>query len=131
MKGLKIGLTVTLMTGVILAFGLPQKAYAVEKLVMRDGEGSRKLERAIDADRDKIISESKAISEDRRKMRQALKAAGKEKAGQAKQEIEQDIKSREARIKEIKKEISGLKDQRNDILYGKERGIPKRRVDNK
>ena len=70
----------------------------------------------------------KAIKADRQKLRDAEKLTDKVKAGEVKQGVSQDIEKRQAAIKDLKKSISDKKYQRNELMYGKDKGISRKRV---
>ena len=124
---------IILITGAMAVSGLPQKAYAADPNNKNIVAGLKKqnspvhiIEIEIDADRGKIIEEGKAISRDRQKLSEARKVADKAKSEQIKQEIDQDIEKREAAIKDLKKDVKNKYDQIDDLLYGKERKVPRR-----
>ncbi len=124
MKIPSMSLAVGLTAGIILTAALSQKAYcADENKKNADNMGVssavRKIEAEIDADREKIIEEGKAIKADRRKLKESEEIADKAKSEQIKQELSQDIKKREAAIKDLKKGIDNKKYRRNDLVYGK------------
>ena len=128
MKALKLSLAIILLA----IAAVSQKAYA--DIIKTGGTGSgydtsavRKLELAIAEDRDKIIQENAAIKEDEWKLKEAEKIADRTKAQAIKEELGRDIARRKNTIKSLKKDISDMKDKRNDLVYGEGLIIPKRR----
>ena len=131
MKILKVSLALTLIAAAISIAGLTQKLYAADLDkpgaigIDDNGVSVRKIELAIDADRDKIIEESKAIGRDKRKLKEAEKASDKANAVQ----IRQGIKDREAVIKGLKDGIRGKKVERYNLMNGKQKDAPRRSRD--
>ena len=116
MKALKLSLAIILLA----IAAVSQKAYA--DIIKTGGTGSgydtsavRKLELAIAEDRDKIIQENAAIKEDEWKLKEAEKIADRTKAQAIKEELGRDIARRKNTIKSLKKDISDMKDKRNDL----------------
>ena len=91
----------------------------------RIGGEARKIELAIDADRNKIIEESKAIAADHKKIKETARLVDKTAAGQVAQEMSKDIETRESVIRGLKKDISDMKIRKNHLVYG-DQVIPKR-----
>lgn len=100
---------------------LSQTAYCADKSTNSAGNAGgssavvRKIEASIAADREKIIEEGKAINADKRKLKEAEKAADSATSEQ----VKQDIKARELTIANLKKGIINKKYERNDLVYGK------------
>ncbi|MDO8525262.1 MAG: hypothetical protein Q7S07_02095 [Candidatus Omnitrophota bacterium] len=110
---LSIGIiSLTLFTQAASAADMGQDPSAKEKW----NTEARKIELAIDADRNMIIEESRAIKAARQKLKEA------EKAGDASgaEGLRQNIKDREAVIEGLKKSIGNKKDSKNEIVYGKQ-----------
>ena len=134
MKIFKVYLAVTLLAVLGLAFSAPQEARADREAANSPGEieGLRdkvhKIEVSIGEDRDKIIAETKAIREDRRRIKDAGRLSDKTKAVQIKEDAGQDIKKREALIKDLKSSIRVKKEERSEFMYGKGQKIARRRV---
>ena len=132
MKRPKIRSIGIIILAVIIASSLAQKAYALETDEMapisKRAEGNhavRALEKEIVADRESIIKEIEAIDVCHRKLREANKLVDKAEAGRIKQETDKEIAGREDAIKKLKISISNKKDQKNALVYGKQK-IPKR-----
>ena len=120
----------------ILTINLSQNAYAVgtstsipapsksvaQPVAQHENRDVRKVEFQIDADRDKIIEESNVIKSDRRKLKDADKISDKANA----EGIGKDIETREAKIKDLKKEIAAKKEQRYLLMNGKQKDEPRR-----
>ena len=112
MKAPNICSVMTLTAAAILTVNLPQSVYAVDAVkanlavakpaAQHENAEVRKVELQIDADRDKIIEESNVIKLDRRKLKDADKISDKANA----EGIRKDIETREAKIKDLKKEIA-------------------------
>ena len=134
MKVLRVSLAVTLITGTITAALLSQTAYGAKtgdsnSAEVKGGKAAiHEIEVSIDADREKIIEEMKAIKVDRKKLKDTEKLADKVKAEAMKREIVQEIEKRQAAIKDLKKNISDKKYQRNELMYGKAQGISRKRI---
>ena len=132
MKIPKRSFVVILMMWAALIVALPQMVCAVEQDKPKPAEKKytneevHRIETEIAEYRDRIIEEGKAIAADRKRSREASRLADKTKAEQMKQEMQQDIKNREAAINGLKREINDRKDRKNEILYGKTQGAPKR-----
>lgn len=132
MQIFKTCLAVIVMAASILAFQAPQDARAAGETVNGAGEieGPRerihKIEVSIAEDRDKIITQTKAIKEDRWKIKDAGKLSDKAEAARIKEEAAQDIAKREAAIKELKRSISVKKEERGNLLYGGGQKIERR-----
>ena len=137
MKVANIFSVINLVTIAILATNLPQNAYAVgtstsisaasqpvaqPAVSQHEKRDVRKVELEIDADRDKIIEESAAIKMDRRKLKDADKISDKVNA----EGIRRDIETREAKIRDLKKEIAAKKEQRYLLMNGKQKDEPRR-----
>ena len=136
MKAANTFSAITLTAVAILTINLPQNAYAVgtstsipaasqpaaQHISQHENRNVRKVELAIDADRDKIIEESNVIKLDRRKLKDADKMSEKVNA----EEIRKDIETREAKIKDLKKEIASKKEQRYLLMNGKQKDEPRR-----
>ena len=109
---------------------LSKRAYTVEATkdknnlidIKQDNSVIHKIQGDIDADRNKIIQESGAVTADRQKLKEAEKISDKTTAEQ----IKQDIEKRESTIKDLKKDIINKKEQKDDIVYGKRQKIPRR-----
>ena len=116
-KGLTIFLAIALASGAISSACLSPNGYALDAdknapapaYLKHEDSAVRVIELAINADRNKIIEEMKAI-----KAMKAVKADPK------------DIASREATIKSLKKEISDMKIRKNHLVYG-DQVIPRRK----
>ena len=108
----------------ILSVSLSQNVSAVDVIknnpigIHHENREVRKVELEIDADRNKIIEESNAINADRRKLKYADKASG--------EEIKKDIENRNAKIKDLKKEISAKKEERDLLMNGKQKDEARR-----
>lgn len=131
MKNFNTYLVLTVLTILMAVSPALKEACSAEAMFGADeAEGPRvqihNIEASIARDRDKIIAETKAIGDDRRKIKDAGRLADKTKAAQIKEEAEQDIKNRQAVIKTIKASISTKKDQRGDLLYGAPQKIEQR-----
>ena len=129
MKILKVFIIAFFISG--LAGILLQPAYceAVKKEEVLEADGTREqirnIELSIAGDREKIIQETRAINEDKRKLKAAQKSGDKAIAD----EMAKDIKTREAAIKAIKGGIVSKKDEKNNIVYGRILWSPHRTMD--
>ncbi len=132
MKVLKVSLAITLIAGAISAASFSQEAYSADLNksnaagIKHDSGGVRKVEAEIDADRDKIIEEGKAMKADRLKLKEAGKMPDKLKVEEIKKEINQGIEKREAAIRDLKKEIRNKKEERYYLINGKQKDEPRR-----
>ena len=128
MKAPSIPSAIVLTGALILAISLAGNVSAVDTVknnpvaIKHESLGVHKIEHEIDADRDKIIEESNAIKADRRKLKEAEKASDKANAEQ----IKKDIVMRDAKIKDLKKEISDKKGERYLLMNGKQKDEPRR-----
>ena len=128
MKTLRMYLVITLLVWTTSLVVLLRQAYTADVNkdnladIKQDGNAIHKIQAGIDADRDKIIEENKAIVVDRRKLKEAEKIADKAKIEQ----INQNIEKRKAVIKDLKKDIRNKKDQKSYLIYGKPQNMPKR-----
>lgn len=136
MRIFKAYLAVTFLAGLMLALPAPQEARAAgeTRLVPAKMEGARErihdLEASIAEDRDNIIAQGRAIKDDRRRIKDAERLSDKTEALRKIDEAGQDIKKREAAIKDLKKSISMKKDERGILMYGKEQIIQRRTAKN-
>ena len=95
MKVLRASLAITLIVWAISVVTLSQKAYSADLGksnavgIKHESSEVHKVESEIDADRDKIIEEGKAIKADRRKLKEADKMPDKLTAKEIKEKINQ------------------------------------------
>jgi hypothetical protein len=130
MKQTKICVEVILVVAVVLTGFAARDALCADinndnTIVELENDAVREIELSIDADRENIILENKAIGKNRQRLREAGRIIDKAKAGQLIAEIKEDISRRKSVIKDLKKAISDKKDRKNGLVYGKQ-FIPKR-----
>ena len=132
MKVLRASLAITLIVWAISVVTLSQKAYSADLGksnavgIKHESSEVHKVESEIDADRDKIIEEGKAIKADRRKLKEADKMPDKLTAKEIKEKINQEIEEGEAAIRDLKKEISDKKEERYYLINGKQKDESRR-----
>ena len=135
MKTRNIYYALILMVAATSAMISPRNGYAADAaadktpipaLTPHGNSKVRVVELEIDADRDKIIEETSAIRDDRRRLKGADKMSDKTGAAHIAEEISKDIVARDARIGYLKKEIKDKKAERYILMNGKHKDEPRR-----